>query len=48
MEAPEIRQKMVAQGADPAYLDAAAFRQFLAAEMPRWAKAVKDYGAKLD
>ncbi|MFN9503309.1 MAG: Bug family tripartite tricarboxylate transporter substrate binding protein [Rubrivivax sp.] len=48
LESPEIRQKMVTQGADPAFLDADAFRAFLTAEMPRWAKAVKDSGAKLD
>jgi tripartite-type tricarboxylate transporter receptor subunit TctC len=48
LESPEIRQKMVAQGADPAFLDTDAFRAFLTAEMPRWAKAVKDSGAKLD
>ena len=36
------------QGADPAFLDAASFTQFLKADMPRWAKAVKDSGTKLD
>ena len=36
------------QGADPAYLNAEQFTKFLTAEMPRWAKAVKDAGAKLD
>jgi tripartite-type tricarboxylate transporter receptor subunit TctC len=48
LETPEIRQKMVSQGADPAFLDHEAFSRFLAAEMPRWARAVKDSGAKLD
>ncbi len=48
LETPDIRQRMVTQGADPAFLDPQAFRSFLAAEMPRWAKAVKDSGAKLD
>lgn len=48
LETPDIRTRMVAQGADPAYLDSAAFARFLEAEMPRWAKAVKDSGAKLD
>jgi tripartite-type tricarboxylate transporter receptor subunit TctC len=48
LETPDIRQRMVTQGADPAFLDQQAFRSFLAAEMPRWAKAVKDSGAKLD
>ena len=48
LETPDIRQRMVAQGADPAYLDHEAFRGFLAGELPRWAQAVADSGAKLD
>ncbi len=44
----EVRDRMVAQGADPAFLDAAAFQRFLAAEMPRWAAAVRASGAQLD
>lgn len=45
---PEVRQRMVTQGADPAYLGSEDFARFLAAEMPRWAQAVKASGAKLD
>ena len=45
---PEVRSRMVAQGADPAFLGSADFGKFLAAEMPRWAAAVKASGAKLD
>jgi len=48
LELPDIRNRMVQQGADPAFLDHAAFALFLAAELPRWAQAVKDSGAKLD
>lgn len=48
LETADIRSKMVAQGADPAFLGPEEFRTFLAAEMPRWAKAVKESGAKLD
>jgi len=48
LETPEIRSRMVAQGADPAFLGPEAFTQYLAAEMPKWAQAVKDSGAKLD
>jgi len=48
LETPEIRDRMVAQGADPAYLDAEAFARFLTAEMPKWAKVVKESGAKID
>jgi tripartite-type tricarboxylate transporter receptor subunit TctC len=48
LETPDIRNRMVAQGADPAFLGPDEFARFLGAEMPRWAKAVKDSGAKLD
>ena len=45
---PDIRTRMVAQGADPAFLGADDFARFLAAEMPRWAEVVHKSGAKLD
>ena len=45
---PDVRNRMVTQGADPAYLGNDDFAQFLAAETPRWAAAVKASGAKLD
>jgi tripartite-type tricarboxylate transporter receptor subunit TctC len=45
---PDLRQRMISQGADPAYLGAADFARFLAAEMPRWASAVQKSGARLD
>lgn len=45
---PEVRNRMVAQGADPAFLGADDFARFLSSEMPRWADAVKKSGAKLD
>jgi len=48
LETPDIRTRMVQQGADPAYLPAADFAAYLAAQMPVWAKAVKDSGTKLD
>ncbi|MBI3368977.1 MAG: tripartite tricarboxylate transporter substrate binding protein [Burkholderiales bacterium] len=48
LESPEIRGRMVTQGADPAFLGNEDFGRFLTAETPRWAKAVKDSGAKLD
>jgi len=48
IDSPEIQKKMMDQGADPAYLNADQFTKFLAVEMPRWAKAVKDASAKLD
>jgi tripartite-type tricarboxylate transporter receptor subunit TctC len=48
MAEPELRQRMSSQGADPAYLAAEDFGKFLSTETPKWAKAVKDSGAKLD
>jgi tripartite-type tricarboxylate transporter receptor subunit TctC len=48
LESPDIQKKMIDQGADPAYLNADQFSKYLATEMPRWAKAVKQAGAKLD
>ncbi|WP_374667467.1 Bug family tripartite tricarboxylate transporter substrate binding protein [Ramlibacter sp.] len=48
LTSPEIRNRMITQGADPAFLGAEDFAKFLAAEMPRWAEAVKKSGAKLD
>jgi tripartite-type tricarboxylate transporter receptor subunit TctC len=48
MSTPDIRSRMVAQGADPAFLGSEDFTKFLAAEMPRWADAVKKSGARLD
>ncbi|MDH4419296.1 LacI family transcriptional regulator [Acidovorax sp. HMWF029] len=48
MQSPDVKSRMVSQGADPAFLGAEDFAKFLAAEMPRWADAVKKSGAKLD
>ena len=48
LESPDIQKKMNDQGADPAYLNADQFTKFLNGEMPRWAKAVKQAGAKVD
>jgi tripartite-type tricarboxylate transporter receptor subunit TctC len=48
LENPDVKTRMVGQGADPAFLGSEEFKQFLTAELPRWAKAVKDSGAKVD
>ncbi len=45
---PDISSRMVAQGADPAFLGADAFAEYLKAQSPKWADAVKRSGAKLD
>ncbi|MEQ1657489.1 MAG: tripartite tricarboxylate transporter substrate binding protein [Hylemonella sp.] len=48
MTQPELRSRMISQGADPAFLGADDFANFLGAEMPRWAAAVQKSGARLD
>ena len=48
MSLPEVKNRMVEQGADPAFMGSEAFGKFLASETPRWAAAVKASGTKLD
>lgn len=48
LQNPEIKSRMIAQGADPAFMGSDEFTQFLAAEMPRWALAVENSGARVD
>lgn len=48
LESPEIRTRMIAQGADPAHLGTEAFAAVLKVESERWSKAVKAAGVKLD
>jgi len=48
LTSPEVRERMVSQGADPAFLGSEDFGKFLATEMPRWADAVKKSGARMD
>jgi tripartite-type tricarboxylate transporter receptor subunit TctC len=48
LQTPEIRQRMIDQGAEPAYLNSDDFKGFLSQQMPVWARAVKQSGAKQD
>jgi tripartite-type tricarboxylate transporter receptor subunit TctC len=48
LTSPEVRERMISQGADPAYLGSEDFTRFLATETPRWDKAVKASGARVD
>jgi tripartite-type tricarboxylate transporter receptor subunit TctC len=48
LASPDVRSRMVSQGADPAFLDGDEFGKYLVQETPRWAAAVKTSGAKLD
>jgi tripartite-type tricarboxylate transporter receptor subunit TctC len=45
---PEVRNRMITQGADPAFLGADDFAKFLILEMPKWSAAVQKSGAKID
>jgi tripartite-type tricarboxylate transporter receptor subunit TctC len=48
LESAEVKNKMIAQGADPDFLGPDDFAKFIGSELPKWAKAVKASGAKLD
>ena len=48
LEMPELRERMISQGANPDFMGPEQFRQFLSAEMPRWAAAVRQSGTKMD
>ena len=45
---PDIKEYWAAQGADPGGQTPAEFGSFLHAEIAKWAKVVKDSGAKID
>ena len=45
---PDIRARLAAQGADILGGTSAEYAAYLRSEMPRWAKAVKDSGAKAE
>ncbi len=45
---PEVRNRMVSQGADPAFLGGDEFAKFLSDEMPKWATTVNASGARVD
>ena len=45
---PEVRDRIVADGSEPAGTTPEEFRAFLAADVAKWAKLVKESGAKLD
>ncbi len=48
LSAPEVREKLLAQGAEPMPGSAQSFASFMQAERARWAPVVKQAGVKLD
>src|SRR5438309_4029907 len=45
---PEVRERIVADGSEPIGSTPGEFRQFMLADLAKWAKVVKQSGAKLD
>jgi tripartite-type tricarboxylate transporter receptor subunit TctC len=48
LAAPDLREKWLASGAEPSPTTSEAFAAFIAKELPKYAKIVKDSGAKVD
>jgi tripartite-type tricarboxylate transporter receptor subunit TctC len=48
LNAPEVREKLLAQGAEPMPGSAQAFASFMQAESAKWAPVVRQAGVKLD
>ena len=48
MQAPETRDVLTAAGVDPSVLGSADFASLMEADRAKWAKVVKDVGAKVD
>ena len=45
---PEVRERIIADGGEPVGNSPEEFRQFMLADLAKWAKLVKESGAKLD
>jgi tripartite-type tricarboxylate transporter receptor subunit TctC len=45
---PQVRERIVADGSEPVGSTPEEFRRFMHADLDKWAKLVKESGAKLD
>jgi tripartite-type tricarboxylate transporter receptor subunit TctC len=45
---PDVHERIVADGSEPVGSDPEEFRKFMAIDLAKWAKLVKESGAKLD
>ena len=48
MQEPDIRQRILADGSEPVVNSPEEFRKFMLADLAKWAKLVKESGAKLE
>jgi tripartite-type tricarboxylate transporter receptor subunit TctC len=48
LNSPDIRERIVSDGSEPVGSSPETFRQFMLADTAKWAKVVKESGAKLD
>jgi len=48
VQSPEVRDRLLAQGAEPMTGTPQAFGEFMRAEMAKWAPVVRQAGVKLD
>jgi tripartite-type tricarboxylate transporter receptor subunit TctC len=46
LEAPDIRRRIVDDGSEPVGSSPAEFRDFMSADLDKWARLVKQSGAK--
>ena len=45
---PDVRERILSEGAEPVGSTPEQFRVFMLADLAKWAKIVKESGAKLD
>jgi tripartite-type tricarboxylate transporter receptor subunit TctC len=48
LNAPDIRERILADGSEPVGSSPEEFRQFMLADLAKWARVVKESGAKMD